>query len=105
MATTMKHFGKALAGLLLAGILGCSGDRTEVSPTRGAVSIECDESVQPVMQIEADDFSSLYPDAKVTMKYVHAREAVADFINDSVRVIVSARKFNEEELNVMKALG
>jgi ABC-type phosphate transport system substrate-binding protein len=105
MAMTMKRSASVLAALLLAGVSGCSGNRTEVSTTKGATSVACDESVQPVMQIEVDDFSSLYPDAQVTMRYVQAREAIADFINDSVRVIVSARKFNEEELGALKNLG
>ena len=81
---------------------GCNeGDGT--STTSGSVTIECDESVFPVMQIEADDFHATYPDAYVTLRVQEARASIANFVNDTVRVIVCGREFNKEEREVIKA--
>ncbi len=104
MMNVVAHRAIALcvACLLLA---GCTGNTQEVSTTRGSKTIECDESLEPAMQKQVERFLSLYPDAHITMHYPQAREAIADFINDSVRVIASAREFNAEELAAMKTLG
>jgi phosphate transport system substrate-binding protein len=86
-------------GVLLVMVLagwGCQKGQ-ESSTTKGVVTIECDESVWPVMQAQGENFASSYPEARVRLRSVEAREAIANFINDSVRVIVSARPFNKEE--------
>lgn len=88
--------------LFLFGLAGCD-QGTRTSTTKGAVRVECDESLEPVMQLQAEDFQRTYTEASVTLRFVGAREAIADFSIDSVRVIVSARPFNTEELDFMKA--
>jgi phosphate transport system substrate-binding protein len=65
--------------------------------------IECDEAVFPVFQKEAEEFIRQYPDAKISVRSVGAREATADFVNDSVRVIVVARELNAEEKAALAA--
>ncbi len=82
--------------------IGCD-QKEGASTTRGAVTIECDESVLPVMQIAADDFRSTYTEAQVTLRVQEARAAIANFVNDTVRVIVCGREFNREERDVIKA--
>lgn len=77
-------------------MVGCVGGNGPL-PTRGEATIECDESVLPVIQQEVEDFLRNYKDARITLRVAEAREAIANFINDSVRVIVSAREFNKEE--------
>lgn len=79
----------------LAGV-ACGGGSGPL-PTRGEATIECDESVLPVFQQEVEDFHRNYKDARLTLRVAEAREAIANFVNDSVRVIVSAREFNTEE--------
>ena len=83
-------------------LLSCQQQNTG-STTRGSVTIECDESVWPVMQIEQDDFQRTYTEAHITMRPVEAREAIADFFNDSVRVIVTSRALNKEEKDAIAA--
>lgn len=81
---------------------GCE-QRQDVSTTRGSVTIECDESLMPVMQVQAEDFQRSYTEAEVRLRSVQAREAIADFVDDSVRVIMTARSFNKEEQDVIAA--
>lgn len=81
--------------------VGC-GQKEGASTTKGSVTIECDESVLPVMQIEADDFHSTYAEAQVTLRVQEARVAITNFVNDTVRVIVCGREFNREERDVIK---
>jgi phosphate transport system substrate-binding protein len=92
-----------LTVLVVLTAAGCS-DSERAVPTRGSVTIECDESVFPVMQQEVDDFHRSYPNANVTMRSVEARESIANFVSDSVRVIVTAREFNDEERQAIKVL-
>lgn len=90
----------ALAGLLIA---GCTNEPGSKTLTKGSLKIECDEAVAPVVQREIEDFQKQYTDAHISMRSVEAREAVSDFANDSVQVIVCARPFNKEERDALTA--
>jgi phosphate transport system substrate-binding protein len=96
----MKTFLPAVlcAGLVMA---GCGREPGSTSLTRGKLVVECDESVYPVMRKEAEAFLRQYPESEVTVRSVQAREATANFVNDSVRVIICARPLNAEERGVL----
>lgn len=81
--------------------VGCE-QRKSSSTTSGVLRVEADESISRVVKIIADSFQLTYKQSHLTITPVEAREAIADFINDSVRVIVTAREFNEEEIAVLK---
>jgi len=83
-----------LAAALLA---GCQGARDEVSTVKGSASVQADESLEPVARLEVEDFQRSYPDAAIRLSVAHAREAVVNFLNDSVRVIILGRELNREE--------
>jgi phosphate transport system substrate-binding protein len=85
----------AMGMILVMG--GCTREPGSTVLTKGTLTVECDEAVAPVMQAEVAAFQQQYPDAKVNIRVVEAREAIADFANDSVRVIVTARALNDEE--------
>jgi phosphate transport system substrate-binding protein len=89
------HIAAALTAA--AFLAGCQGPRQEPSTVRGSAAIQVDESLEPVMRLEVEDFGNSYPDARIAMSVAHAREAVVNFLNDSVRVIVLARELNNEE--------
>lgn len=91
------------ASILLASLMLLSCQQPATSPTRGAAVVECDESLMPVMQFQAEDFHNTYTDATIILHAKEAREAVVDFVNDSIRTIVLARSFNKEELDVLKS--
>lgn len=94
---------KLIASALLVTLLvfGCD-QRKQASTTAGTLRVEADESVSNVIKIIADSFQLTYTQSKITITPVEAREAITNFINDSVRVIVTAREFNAEELSVLK---
>lgn len=81
--------------------LSCDQQPT-VSTTRGVATVECDESLFPVMQLQAEDFHNTYPEGKINIRSIEARDAVVDFVNDSIRVITLGRPFNKEELDFLK---
>ncbi len=96
---------KALMGAVLAGALfaGCTKEPGSTKLTEGQLVLEVDESVAPVMEKMVAEFRDQYPEAKFTMRVASARGAIADFFNDSVRVIISGRAFNEEEKKMLEA--
>jgi phosphate transport system substrate-binding protein len=90
-----------ITGLCALSLESCRQGPT-VSTTKGTTTIECDESLLPVMKIQAEDFHNTYTEATINLRPVEAREAVVNFVNDSVRVITMAREFNKEELDFLK---
>lgn len=96
---------KALVTAVLAGALlaGCAKEPGSTKLTEGELVLEVDESVAPVMQKMVSDFRDQYPEAKFNVRVASARGAIADFFNDSVRVIISGRAFNEEEKKMLEA--
>jgi len=89
--------------LALFFLVGCTKEPGSTKLTEGKLRIECDESVFPPFDKMAAEFRDQYPDAHISLRPVEAREAVADFFNDSVKVIITARSFNKEELDMLSA--
>ncbi len=83
-----------LFGLVLA---GCTHEPGSATLTRGSLKVEVDESVYKALENESSEFQSQYPDSKLTLKKVEAREAVSDFGLDSVGVITIGRELTKEE--------
>ena len=84
-------------------IAGCSREPGSRVMTKGSLGIQVDEAVVPVMTLVVDEFQREYPDAKVTIRPVEGRAAIANFVSDSVRVIVTGRELNKEEKNALAA--
>jgi phosphate transport system substrate-binding protein len=97
----MKRLRAALLTLLVLG--GCTKEPGSTKITEGQLVVECDEAVFPVFEKVVAEFREQYKDAQLTLRSVEAREAIADFYNDSVRVIISARPFNKEEREMLNA--
>lgn len=92
-----------VALLVLPLIVGCTKEPGSTKITEGHLVVECDEAVFPVFEKVAAEFRAQYQDAQLTIRSVEAREAIANFYNDSVRVIISARPFNAEERSMLDA--
>ncbi len=60
------------------------------SPTAGDIKIEADDSFQPIVDAEVATFTTFYKNAHITPVYKTEKEIVADFLNDSVKVIVTS---------------
>jgi phosphate transport system substrate-binding protein len=92
------------AGLIL---LVCScvngGNRPlEETPTRGDIRIFADESFQPLIETEVFTFTHLYNLAKITPVYKPEVDIINDFMNDSVKVIVTSQKLTEDQIKWLR---
>jgi phosphate transport system substrate-binding protein len=95
--------------LLLAGILffslSCqSGIRTATNetPTRGNIKIAVDESFQPIIDTEVYTFTSLYRNATITPEYKPEYDVINDFMNDSVKVMVTSKNLTENQIQYLR---
>lgn len=72
------------------------------TPTRGNIKIIADESYQPIIDSEIHTFTSLYPYAKITPIYKPEVDVINDFMNDSVKVIVTNRKLTDAQIKYLR---
>jgi phosphate transport system substrate-binding protein len=86
--------------MVCVGIGGCQ-KKTETA-TSGHRLLLATDPYGPLMQQEADQFMSIYPDVSMEVRGGSTREAIVLLLNDSVRSIVIDRQFNEEEQLVMR---
>lgn len=93
--------GAVLACALIAGCGGKEPGSTML--TKGALRVGCDEAITAVMEQQVKEFTSQYPGAGVELRSAEARGVVADFANDSVRVMVLARALNAGEREALAA--
>lgn len=67
------------------------------TPTSGEVNIIIDESFQKLFDAQIYAFESIYPNAKVRVKYLAESDALQRLINDSCKVVVMCRDLTKEE--------
>jgi phosphate transport system substrate-binding protein len=93
-----------LAGLLMS-LVACNsmGKRaTNETPTRGNIKITVDESFQPIIESEVFTFTHLYPSAHITPSYKPEFDVINDFMNDSVKVIVTSKKLSDYQIQYLR---
>jgi len=80
-----------------------SGNKNnEETPTRGNIKIDVDESYAPIIDSEIYAFTSFYAYAKITPIYKPEVDIINDFMNDSVKVIVTNRKLSDEQIKYLR---
>jgi phosphate transport system substrate-binding protein len=80
-----------------------SGNRRPTeTPTSGNIKIVVDESFQPLIDTEVFTFTSLYNRAQITPEYKPEYDVVNDFMNDSVKVMVTSRKLSESQIQYLR---
>jgi len=96
---------RSIAALVLAVLLSGCGGREPGSKqlTKGTLHIGCDEAVATLIRHEADQFTHLYTDAVIDIRPEEAREVIARFAADSLRVIAVGRELNKEERDALTA--
>jgi len=72
------------------------------TPTRGNITISVDESFQPIIDTEVYTFTSLYQNAFVKPVYKPEFDVVNDFMDDSVRVMVTSKKLSDDQVQYLK---
>ncbi|HUX56152.1 MAG TPA: substrate-binding domain-containing protein [Bacteroidales bacterium] len=93
-----------LLGLLLI-LASCTGGGTSglnETPTRGNIKISVDESFQSIIDTEVYTFTHLYTNAKIEAEYKPEYDVINDFMNDSVRVIVTSKKLTDNQIQYLR---
>jgi phosphate transport system substrate-binding protein len=94
-----------LIGLLLIIMVSCSGGTKSglaETPTSGNIRIEADESFQPLIETEVFTFTHLYTNAKIKAIYKPEYDIINDFMNDSIRVIVTSKKLSDYQIQYLR---
>jgi phosphate transport system substrate-binding protein len=108
MITISEHKKAITSGLLMTiaaiVMVSCKNQGTATlkeTPTSGDIKIEADESFQPIVDAEVGTFTTLYKYAHIRAVYKPENELVADFLNDSIKVIVSSWAPSDEQRKVL----
>ena len=90
------------AATVLPALTACKMQiKPKESPTSGALGVYVSDSHVSLAKKEADLFASLYPDARITLYGASTRECLVHLINDSVRMVLTDRPLNKEELQII----
>ena len=99
------HASRFLLISVLLTILSCSGKKNAAlneTPTRGNIRISVDESFQPLIDSEVFTFTHLYTSAHITPQYKPEFDVINDFMNDSVKVIVTSKKLSDYQIQYLR---
>jgi phosphate transport system substrate-binding protein len=75
---------------------------TNETPTRGNIRIISDESFQPLIETEVFTFTHLYSNAKIKPEFKPEYDVINDFMNDSVKVIVTSKKLTDYQIQYLR---
>jgi len=82
------------------GQMGKTG--TNETATRGSIKITADESFQPIIETEVFTFTHLYNNAHITAQFKPEYDVINDFMNDSVRTIVTSKKLTDYQIQYLR---
>jgi phosphate transport system substrate-binding protein len=99
---SLKYF--LLAGMftVIASCTGGSKSGPDETPTRGNIKIVADESFQPLIDTEVFTFTHLYGNANIKPVYKPEYDVISDFIDDSVKVIVTSKKLSDDQIRYLR---
>lgn len=92
----------ALIMLMIA--IACSnrtGSKITETPTSGSIHILADSSFQPIVDAEISTFTGLYRYAHITPTYVTENDLISAFLDDSVKVVVTAWEPSAEQKELL----
>ena len=95
---------RILAIGILISMVSCGGGPKfpEETPTQGNIKIIADESFQPLIDAEVFTFTHLYEHAFVKAEYKPEYDVINDFMNDSVKVIVTSKKLTDDQIQYLR---
>lgn len=107
LSKLVKH--KAVWLVLLTGSLfacnsGSQRDQSYDTPTSGTIRISVDETFEPLIEAEIKVFQSLYPKTRIIAEYKPESECFKDLLNDSARLVIVTRSYNDQEKAYFKQL-
>jgi len=105
----MKSYSSGKKMLLLLGSLfvmiltGCGGDplKQRDTPTRGVIKVAIDDSYRLFMDSEIYTFEAIYKYSKIDTIYATETDVFANFMNDSVPLIIVNRKLTDQENEIL----
>jgi phosphate transport system substrate-binding protein len=99
----MKSLHWYILFLSVAVFASCNRKVEEISgPTIGQINILADEGLRELVSQQEEVFERLYTYAKLDIDYAPEFDVVSKFIQDSVDVIITYHKLNDEELAYFK---
>ena len=75
----------------------------EETPTRGKIKIGVDQSFTLLSEAELYTFQSIYNNAHITPQYKPELDILNDFLNDSIRVMITSRCLTKQEEEYLKS--
>lgn len=93
-----------LTGLLFSCGNGSQNKQTLDTPTSGTIHISVDETFEPLMEAEIKVFQSLYPKTRIIAEYKPEAECFKDLLNDTTRLVIVTRDFNNQEKEYFKQI-
>jgi len=93
----MKAIFNTLIILLVVLFVLTSCQEREISPTKGSLKCYVDESLYKVIADEKDAFIKVYPESKIELVRVNAREGITAILNGKTELFISSRELNDEE--------
>ena len=92
-----------ILGILLSFVSCNTGNwKPDETPTSGNIKITSDESFQPLIDTEVFTFTHLYANAKIKPQYKPEYDVINDFMNDSVKVIVTSKKLTDDQIQYLR---
>jgi len=88
--------------LLFISCLSGSKKAIDETPTRGNIKIFVDESYKPIIDSEIYTFTSVYTYANITPVFKPEVDVINDFMNDSVKVIVTNKKLTDAQVQYLR---
>jgi phosphate transport system substrate-binding protein len=93
-----------LSGILIASCnYNPNGAMNDETTTRGKIKIGVDESFTILTDAELYTFHAFYKYASVTPLYKPELDVLDDFMNDSVRLMITTRKLTKEEIDFLRS--
>jgi len=96
---------KSVLLIVSAMVISCGNQGKKVldeTPTRGNIKITVDESFQPLLDTEVFTFMHLYTSANVKPQYKPEFDVINDYMNDSIKVIVTSKKLTDYQVQYLR---
>jgi len=100
---SLKSIYILLLACCFAGCGNFSQDKSKESATVGHITVAIDESLQPVMEQQLKVWDSSFPDGHITPRYLPEAECIRLLMEDSVKLIITARDLSAAEKDYRKA--
>lgn len=102
----LRSIGLVISCVLIMLVIGiqCSnpkGSAINETPTRGNIRIIADASFEPLVNAEIATFTSLYKYAHITPAYVPETDLISAFLDDSVKVVVTAWEPSDKQKELL----